>query len=140
MNAYNNPNYSHLVFIQIKNLVRINRNSDWFRLFQIENLVRIHSDWCLGFNQIRSNWFLAVFHQTRYKTFFGLARNDWIVRKQIPEWLGKALICSEWNSIWYFRQGILHFCVTCIIVNSSSNSSRAPSIGTSILGKRTFET
>ena len=37
-------------------------------------LVRNHSDWCLGINRIPSDWFLTVFHQTRYKTFFGLVR------------------------------------------------------------------
>ena len=44
-------------------------------------MVRIHSDWCLGLNQIKSNWFLAIFHQTRYKTFFRLIGND-------SEWFG----------------------------------------------------
>ena len=75
------------------------RFSDWFRMILIENsvgsiqaqidldwklgfgLVRIHSDWCLGINWIKSNWFLTVFHQTRYKTFFRLVRND-------SHWLG----------------------------------------------------
>ena len=39
-------------------------------------LVRIHLDWCLGINRIKLDWFLTFFHQTRYKTFFGLFRND----------------------------------------------------------------
>ena len=56
---------------------------DSFRLILIENsvrinlgLVRIHSDSSLGINQIKSDIILTVFHQTRYKTFFGLVRND----------------------------------------------------------------
>ena len=43
--------------------------------------IRIHSDWCLGINWIKSDLFLTVFNQTRFKTFFGLVRND-------SHWLG----------------------------------------------------
>ena len=38
--------------------------------------VPIDSDLCLRLNQIKLDWFLAVFHQTRYKTFFGLVLKD----------------------------------------------------------------
>ena len=56
-------------------------DSDWkfgldqseLELIWIENLV---SDWWLGINRNKSDWFLTVFHQTRCKTFFGLVRND----------------------------------------------------------------
>ena len=52
-------------------LIRV--DLDWKLDF---GLVQIHSDWCLRNNRIRSDWFLTVFHQMRYKTFFGLVRND----------------------------------------------------------------
>ena len=52
-------------------LIRARIYLDWKLDF---GLVRIHSDWCLGIN--RSDWFLTIFYQTRYKTFFGLVRND----------------------------------------------------------------
>ena len=57
-------------------LIRI--DLDWKLGF---GLVRIHLDWCLGINRYKLDWFLIVFHQTRYKTFFGLFRND-------SHWLG----------------------------------------------------
>ena len=75
-------------------LIRMNPRLEWFGLIMTENsagsireridsdwklgfgLVRIHSDWCLGINRIKSDWFLTVLHQTRYKTFFELVRND----------------------------------------------------------------
>ena len=44
-------------------------------------LVRIHSDSYLGLNRIMSDRFSTIFHQTSYKTFFGLARNN-------SHWLG----------------------------------------------------
>ena len=100
------PSQCELGLIQTEFSIRINPNeskvgmiridSDWkFGLDQYETglirinldcklgfgLVRIHWDWCLGINRIRSDWFLTVFHQTRYKTFFGLVRND-------SHWLG----------------------------------------------------
>ena len=76
-----NPNISEVGMIRI--------NSDWkFGLDQsengyirIENLVRIHLDCCLGLNRIRSDRFFTIFHQTRFKTFFGLVQND-------SHWLG----------------------------------------------------
>ena len=73
--------------------IRINPSSDWSEPnFQSESmidldlklgfaLVRIHSDWCLGINRIKSDWFFTVFHQTRHKTLFGLVRN-------YSHWLG----------------------------------------------------
>ena len=51
---------------------------DWKLDFE---LFRIHLDWYLGINRIKSDWFLTVFHHTRYKTFSGLVRND-------SHWLG----------------------------------------------------
>ena len=91
-------------------MIRI--NSDWefyldqfeLRLFRIENLVRIHSDSCLGLNRIRSERFFTDLHETSYKTFFGLARI------QISEWIGIVLIGSEWILIRYFRQGRGNIC------------------------------
>ena len=65
-----NPNHSDLEFIRIA--------SDWKLGF---GLVLIHSDWWTGLNRIRSDRFFTIFHQTRYKTFFGLVRND-------SHWLG----------------------------------------------------
>ena len=66
--------------------IRANANhwihSNWFwlkvRLRSIR--ARIDSDWCLGINRIKLDWFLTVFHETRYKTFLGLVRNssDWL--------------------------------------------------------------
>ena len=38
---------------------------DWKLSF---GLVWIYSDWCLGINRIKPDWFLTVFQQTRYKT------------------------------------------------------------------------
>ena len=83
-----NPNQSETRFsIQINpneskvGIIRI--NSDWkIGLDQSDlGLIRIHSDWCLRINRIMLDCFLTVFHQTRYKTFFGLVRND-------SHWLG----------------------------------------------------
>ena len=70
---------------------------DWklhFRFLRIGSLSH------LGMNRIKPDWFLTVFHQTRYKTFFGLVRND-------SHWLGMNfnLILStlakvsDWNSL-----------------------------------------
>ena len=59
--------------------------SDWLRLIWTENLV---SDWCLGINRIMSDRFLTIFHQTRYKKFFGLVRND-------SNWFGMIRIGSD---------------------------------------------
>ena len=42
---------------------------------------RIGWDCCLGLNRIRSDRFFTIFHQTSYKTFFELVRND-------SHWLG----------------------------------------------------
>ena len=79
--------------------IRMNSRSEWFGLILIENsvwinpsldwpdwklgfeLVRIHSNCCLGLNRIRSDRFFTIFHQMSYKTFFGLVRND-------SHWLG----------------------------------------------------
>ena len=60
-------------------------------------IIRIHSDWCLRLSRI-----LSFFIERDTKCFL-----DWfgMVRKQIPEWLGIALIRSEWISIRYFLQG-----------------------------------
>ena len=61
---------------RIKNSVWINSSLNWFGFIRIDAL-----DW-IGMSRIESDWFLVVFHQTRYKTFFGL------VRKQIFDRLG----------------------------------------------------
>ena len=98
----NSKNFLYLVWWKtVKNrsdLVRSNprQKSEWLGLILIEirfgsirarivsewklgfGFVRIHLDCCLGVNRIRSDWFLTVFHQTSYKTFF---RND-------SHWLG----------------------------------------------------
>ena len=60
-------------------------DSDWLwlkiRFGSIQD--RIDLVWKLGFRlvRIKSDWFFTVFHQTRYKTFFGLVRN-------YSHWLG----------------------------------------------------
>ena len=66
--------------------IRTNPRSDWSGL---KTSFRIHLD-----------WFLTIFHQTRYKTFFRLVRND-------SYWLGyRYWNGSEWISIRYFRQRV----------------------------------
>ena len=72
------PNHFDRGFIRI--------DSDWkFGLDQSElglkTWFRIHSDSCLGLNQISSDRFFIVFYQTRCKKFFGLVRKD-------SHWLG----------------------------------------------------
>ena len=54
-----NPRSEWFELILIENSVWINPSSDWFGLIWIENLV---SDWCLGINRIRSDWFFTVFY------------------------------------------------------------------------------
>ena len=63
--------------------IRTNPRSEWFGLIRIYldwkigfGLGRIHSAWCIGINRIKSDWFLTVFDQTRYKTSVGLVRNE----------------------------------------------------------------
>ena len=87
-NQYLNPDQSDLGFIQTEFSIRINPNESKVGMIRIDldwnfgfGLDRIHSDWCLGINRIKADWFLTVIHQTRYKTFFGLVRND-------SHWLG----------------------------------------------------
>ena len=58
--------------------IRARIDSDWKLGF---GLVRIHSDSCLGLNRIKWDRFFTIFHQTNYKTFFGLVTND-------SHWLG----------------------------------------------------
>ena len=60
-----NPNHPDLGINRI--------DSDWKLGF---GLVRIHSDCCLWLIRIKTDRFLTVFHYMRYKTFFGLVRND----------------------------------------------------------------
>ena len=89
-----NSNQSELGLIKTEFSIRINQNysdlgfmridSDWklgFDQLRFEirfGLARIHSDCCLGLNRIMSDRFFTVFHQTRYKTFFGLAWNEFL--------------------------------------------------------------
>ena len=84
-------------------LIRMNPRSEWCGLIVIKNSVWVDpsSDW-IGLKTWLDRFF-TVFHQTRYKTFFGL------VRIQISEWIGIVLIGSEWIPIQYFRQGIYRF-------------------------------
>ena len=63
-----NPRSEWFGLILIENSVWINPSSDWF------GLVRIHSDCCLELIRIRPDRFFTVFHQTSYKTFFGMIR------------------------------------------------------------------
>ena len=73
-----NPNESEVRIIRINSnwkLGWINPSSDWFVLLRIENSVRTHSDWCLGLNQIKSDWFLDVF-RIGLETYSGMARNS----------------------------------------------------------------
>ena len=76
-----NPNHSDLGFIRIDSDWKFGLDQSKLRMIWIENLVSDWSDWCLGINRIKSDWFLTVFHQTRYKTFFGSVWND-------SHWLG----------------------------------------------------
>ena len=82
-----NPNQSETKF-----LIRMNPRSEWFGLIQIESsvwinpssdwklgcgLVRIHSDYWLGLNRIRSDRFFTVFIKRDSKCFsdwFGMIR------------------------------------------------------------------
>ena len=83
-----NQNHSDLGFIRIDSDWKFGLDQSELWLIRIDldwkldfGLVRIHSDWCLGINRIRSHWFLTVFYETKYKTFFELFRND-------SHWLG----------------------------------------------------
>ena len=97
----------------------MNPRSEWFRLILIENSVWINpsSDWNLGFGLIRivaSDQielgridFFTDFHQTRYKTFFGLVCNNshWrnrvkfieIRRFRLKIYFGLSLDIFNWN-------------------------------------------
>ena len=68
-----NPRSEWFGLILIGNSVWFNPSSDWFGL---KTWLRIHSDSCLGLNGIRSDRFFTVFHQTIYKIFFELVRDD----------------------------------------------------------------
>ena len=104
-----NPNqYAHGM-IQTEFSIRINSNYYDLGLIRIDQewklgfgLVRIHLNWCLRINRIKSDWFLTVFHQTRSKRF-----SDWFGMIHIGSdtYIGIFLIDSEWISIRYFRQG-----------------------------------
>ena len=73
-----NPNQSELELIKTEFSIRAQIDWDWCRL---KSWFRIHSDWCLWINRIRSDRFFTVFYQTSHKMFFGLVRNDshWLV-------------------------------------------------------------
>ena len=68
-------------------MIRINCNRKFrldqseLGLIQIENLVSDSFGLLPRINRIRSDRFFTVFHQTSYKTFFGLVRDD-------SHWLG----------------------------------------------------
>ena len=70
----------------------INWNYSDLEFIRIENLVRIYSDWRLWLNRVRSDWFLPVFHETRYKKFIGLIQNssetDFEMARNISDSLG----------------------------------------------------
>ena len=70
-----NPNQSELGLIQTEFSIRINLNESKLGLIRIKNLTRIGSDSFKLMPQIKLDWFLTVFYQTRYKTCFGLLRN-----------------------------------------------------------------
>ena len=74
----NHPTLDSFRLILIGNSVWIDPSSDWCVL---KTWFWIGSDSCFGINWIKSDWFLTVFHQTSYKTVFGLVRND-------SHWLG----------------------------------------------------
>ena len=82
---------------------KLSRWNPYLKLSRLEILVRIYSNWiglnfsrftlrkieyffldCLGITRIYSDWFVTVLHQTRYKKFFELVRNNsewfWIAR------------------------------------------------------------
>ena len=63
--------------VRINNSVWINQSSDWFGL---KTWNQIGSDSFESLPRIKSDRFLTVFNQTKYKTFFELVRNDshWI--------------------------------------------------------------
>ena len=65
--------------------IQMNPRSEWFGLifywkFGLDQseigFIRIGADCCLGLNRTRSDRFFIVFHETSYKTFFGLIRDD----------------------------------------------------------------
>ena len=51
-------------------------HSKWFRINPKNWLIRINALDYNEINQIKSDWFFTVFHQTRYKTFFCFVWND----------------------------------------------------------------
>ena len=79
------------------------RFSDWLRFIRIDA-----SDWS-GMNRIKSDWFLSVFYETKYKTLFGLIQikslvkflSDWCpaFRRNESEQLGLTFDSLSWNEI-----------------------------------------
>ena len=70
------PNEFEVGMIRIENSVLINSRSDWSDWKLGFGLVWIHSNCCLGLSRIRSDQSFTIFHQTSYKTFVRLVRND----------------------------------------------------------------
>ena len=93
-----NPNHTDLEFIRIKKSVLINLSSYWFGLKTWFRLNWNESDW-VGF-------IFNLFSSNKIQNVFWIGW-EWLgmVRKQIPECLGIALIRSEWIWIRNFCQG-----------------------------------
>ena len=60
---------------------------------------RVHSDWNFGLDQSEPDWFLTDLHRSRFRTFFGLVRND-------SEWLGFARIKFQFETFARVRDSV----------------------------------
>ena len=80
--------------IDVSELIGLSRIDCWPLLIKRDTKsFSDSSDWCLGINRIKSDWFLTVFNQTRYKTFFGLVRigsdTHIGINRNSSDWLGR---------------------------------------------------
>ena len=92
--------------------MRMNPWLEWFRLKTWFGYIHIVvSDWS-GMNRIKSNQFLTLFHQTRYKTFFGLVRNDSVPfgSNSFPKfspWISIPTNLMPFHMWWKYENSIL---------------------------------
>ena len=102
-------------------------HSNWFRLKIQFGSIRawIDSDFCLGLNRIRLVRFLTVFHQTRYKTFFGMIRigsdidigmnwngSDWLEMNSYPILSSGYSDCNySRHMVWFIHDLNLKICL-----------------------------
>ena len=91
--------------------IRVRIDEGWKLGFE---LVRIHSDSCLGLNRIRSDRCFTIIHQTSYKTFFELFRNGshWLgyIYRNSFDWLGM-------NSYPILSPGLISSSLACQATN-----------------------